>query len=385
MDNNPNDNLQFETLDENTLQTVPEQPSVVAQETVVQGTTEPVIEANQPVQEVEQPVKQKKKINQTLIIVIVAGVVLAVVALLLSQGAKGGNVYQDEEEKEQEIKVKTGTDWGNKYLTYMLKNKPNLETYEISFLDVDDNGVPEMFLRYIDNTDIVTLKILYIEDDDVYETKYYHDYRIRYIYSLKDKTTSWYLFMTTTKHYGTYTMISKIIDKMAFDSDIKATNDQELIQYGKAYYDTDYELTFYNIKKDNHENDYKNFIKKYDSYVEKMDEVRSKVEEKYKDYEYSEDKPVVLDSVSISGRIYKYGNYYAQIPANENEDIIEHTEVIVLNDDGTIILRGVLYKYSISNKGDTIELKTDTGMTYALGLTSSGVFSCDGLSFVYKE
>ena len=30
--------------------------------------------------------------------------------------------------------------------------------------------------------------------------------------NLKDKTTSWYLFMTTTKHYGTYTMIGKIVD-----------------------------------------------------------------------------------------------------------------------------------------------------------------------------
>lgn len=344
-------------------------------------TGQPVNADGTPVAGVGTPLKPKKKINKTLIIVLVLVVIFGGVMLMMNQGTDPNNNNNGGEVKDEEIKVNTGSDWGNAYLTYMLKNKADLDTYEIAFIDVDYDGTPEMFLKYLDKTDVESLKILYIEDDAVYETKYYHDYRIRYIYSLKEKTTDWYLFLTTTKHYGTYTMISKMIDNMAFDSDIKATNDNELIQYGKQYYDTDYEIVFYNITRDNHEDDYRDFVAKYEAYNKKVEETKEKIEDKYKEYEYKEEVVVERDFVNIAGREYKYGYYTADIPENEDDNIPAHTGAIVLNDNGTIIVDGTLFTYTVNTDKGNLEL----AQGYSVKLEQSNVFFYNGYSYTYVD
>lgn len=332
-----------------------------------------------PIAGVGTPLKPKKKINKTLIIVLILVVIFGGVMLMMNRGTDPNYNGNNDEEKEQEIKVNTGTDWGNAYLTYMLKNKKDLDTYEIAFIDVDYDGTPEMFLKYLDKTKVESLKILYIEDGSVYETKYYHDYRIRYIYSLKDQTTEWYLFLTSTKHYGTYTMISKMIDNMAFDSDIKATNDSELIQYGKKYFDTDFEIVFYNIRRDSHEDDYRDFIVKYEGYNKKVEETKEKTESKYEDYEYKEEVVVTKDFVNIAGREYKYGYYTADIPENVEENIPAYTGAIVLNNDGTIIVDGKLFTYEVDEDNGTLEL----AVGYSVKLDQSNVFVYKSHSYTY--
>lgn len=334
-----------------------------------------------PIAGVGTPLKPKKKINKTLIIVLVLVVIFGGVMLMMNQGTNPNNNSNGGEVKEEEIKVNTGSKWGDLYLTYMEKNKKDLDTYEIAFIDVDYDDTPEMFLKYIDKTDVESLKILYIEDDSVYETKYYHDYRIRYIHSLKDHTTDWYLFLTTTKHYGTYTMISKMIDNMAFDSDIKATNDNELIQYGKRYYDTDYEIVFYSIRRDSHEDDYRDFVAKYEAYNKKVLETKEKIEEKYKDYVVKEEVVVVRDTVNLAGREYKYGNYYAEIPLNEEDNIPAHTGAIVLNKNGTMIVDGTLYTYTINTDKGMLDL----GPGVSISLEGSNIFSYNGFKYTYKS
>ena len=83
--------------------------------------------------------------------------------LLMLLGNRGGNFNGGNEQKEEEkIKVSTGTEWGNKYLTYLMTEKPELKTYEVSFINVDDTEEPEMFVKYIDNSDKQSLKIFYI-------------------------------------------------------------------------------------------------------------------------------------------------------------------------------------------------------------------------------
>ena len=334
-----------------------------------------------PIAGVGTPLKPKKKINKTLIIVLVLVVIFGGVMLMMNQGTNPNNNSNGGEVKEEEIKVNTGSKWGDLYLTYMEKNKKDLDTYEIAFIDVDYDDTPEMFLKYTDKTDVESLKILYIEDDSVYETKYYHDYRIRYIHSLKDHTTDWYLFLTTTKHYGTYTMISKMIDNMAFDSDIKATNDNELIQYGKRYYDTDYEIVFYNIRRDSHEDDYRDFVAKYEGYNKKVLETKENIEEKYKDYVVKEEVVVVRDTVNLAGREYKYGNYYAEIPLNEEDNIPAHTGAIVLNKNGTMIVDGTLYTYTINTDKGMLDL----GPGVSISLEGSNIFSYNGFKYTYKS
>ena len=49
-----------------------------------------------------------------------------------------------------------------------MTEKPDLKTYEISFIDVnpDDDEetpeIPEMFVKYIDNSDMESLKVFFI-------------------------------------------------------------------------------------------------------------------------------------------------------------------------------------------------------------------------------
>ncbi len=329
-----------------------------------------VVPTEAPVQ--GTPLKPKKKVNKTLIIVLIFLVVFGGAMLLMKMGNNGnGGNNQQQGEEQTEVKVNTGSDWGNKYLSYMMEYKPDLKNYEISFIDVDFNETPEMLVKYVDNSEKESLIILYIaEDGFVYETKYYRDYKIRLIYSLKDKKPRWYIFITTTKHYGTFTEISKIINKMAFDADIKATNDSLMIDYGKKYYDTDYQPIFYNIKENSQEQDFKDFVFKYEGYNEDVNELITKTDEKYKDYQYVEDAPEQLDTIGLSGRSFKCGTYLAEIPADPATNTDAYTAVIVLYDDGTISVDGKLYTYSIVYEksyldlGDDISIDIDSNNTF---------------------
>ncbi|MBE6145908.1 MAG: hypothetical protein E7171_04725 [Firmicutes bacterium] len=316
-----------------------------------------------PLSEVEgTPLPKKKKVNKTLIIVLVFVVVFGGVMLLMNMGNKNkSNNNNKKEEEKLEVKVNTGTDWGDKYLTFLMTEKPDLKTYEISFIDVnpDDDEetpeIPEMFVKYIDNSDKESLKIFFISDDGyVYESKYYRDFRIRYIYSLKDETLDWYVYLTTTKNYGSYTKASKIIDNMAFDADIKATNDALLIEYGKRYFDTDYQPVFYTIKELTAEDDFRNFVSKYKGYKEEVDVLTQQVLEKYEDYVFVEEEKEDTNSIGIAGRIYKYGSYYAVIPANSDLNVEEHIKVITLYKNGKISVDGVLYDYEVNYDESTI-------------------------------
>lgn len=339
---------------------------------------------------VEQEVvktKPKKKINVTLVVIIGMVVLFGGVILLMNQGASGNHVFQGEGEGEEEIiVVKTGTDWGNKYLSYMMREKPDLTTYEISFVNLNESSEPEMLLKYKDNNGVDTLKMLYIADGDVYETKYYHNYKLRYIYSLQDKSTEWYIFISTNKNYGNYTMLSKIIDKMAFDADIKTTNDSELIEYGKKYYDSDYQLIFYTVKEGQHEENYRTFITKYDTYDKQMKDTASKLLEKYKDVEYVPDVPEELPNITFGGREYYYGNYYASIPAKQDvEGSFPHTAVLTFNKNKTIIIEGILYNYEYVSDGLYFKLYSNEKEVGSVSLYQSGIFSFKGVNYSYKK
>ena len=343
------------TLNENTE--VPTQPEFITAD-MVGGT---------PLDQVEgTPLPPKKKVNKTLVIVLIFVVIFGGVMLLMNVGNKGkNNNNNNQEQKEEQIKVNTGTDWGDKYLTYMMTYKKELKTYEVSFINIDDTPEPEMFVKYIDNSDKESMKIFFIADDGfVYETKYYRDYRIRYIYSLKDKTIDWYLYLTTTKNYGSYTMISKIVDNMAFDADIKATNDALLIEYGKRYYDTDYQPVFYTIKELTMEDDFKEFVSKYDGYNKKVEETKEQILDKYKDYEFKEEVKEEKDSIGIAGKIYKYGSYYTIVPADPDQGTEECIQVITLYEDGKISVNGVLYEYVVNY--DDSQLLLDDNITIKL-------------------
>ena len=328
----------------------------------------------------------KKKNNKTLIIVIIFIAVVGGAMLLMLKGNNDSVYNGDEEDSIKKVNVDVGTAWGNLYYAYMEENKSDMDEYEISFIDFNYDNVPEMLLKYDDANGVVTLKVLYIVEKDVYETKWYHDFKICYIYSLKDKSTDGDLYLTTSKQYGTYTMLSNIVDSMAFDSDIKATNDNELIKFGKNYYNTDYQPVFYYISKDERTADFKDFVAKFDAYNQKVNTVKEEVETKYIDYVVKEEveEKVVEDIIYINGRKFSYGNYYAHIILEESNFKEEYIGVITLVDDSTIIVNGRLFNY-------TLELNKDKGIyhivagDHIINLVANDVIDFDGFRYVFNS
>lgn len=368
-----------------------ENPVVATENSEIQPTSEfssgdemtPIVNGT-PIEETVTdgtPINNKKKVNKTLVIVLVFVVIFGGVMLLMNMDNGGNNNNNNDEEKEKEkIKVNVGTDWGDKYLAYMMEEKPNLKKYQISFVDVNFDDTPEMFVKYIDNSDLESMIILYIAKDGyVYETKYYRDYRIRLIYSLKTGEVDWYLFLTTTKHYGSYTSIAKIIDNMAFDADIKATNDALLIEYGKKYFDTDYQPVFYSIKENTMEEDFKDFVSKYPGYNEKVKEEKEKVYTKFENYEYVEEEEVVSETVGLNGRIYNYGTYLAVVQEDPDRRIEAHTAVLILYHDNKISVDGKLYTYTTLI--DESKLKLSNGAT--IDTIVSNKFNYHGHTYEY--
>jgi hypothetical protein len=355
-----------------------EQPVQEQQPTVIDGVTIiPPTEAELA----QGDVVPKKKVNKTLIIVLIFVVVLGGVMLLLSSNNDGGGVFDDEDtEGKEEIKVNVGSDWGNLYLAHMINKHPEILEYEISFIDLDYNGVPEMLYKYKDKSDQENLRILYIVENDVYETRSYKNYKIKYIYSLKDKTVDWYIYLTTKKQYGTYTMLSKIINNMAFDSDIKATTDSELVAYGKKYYATDYDPVFYYIKEAKRESDFKDFVGKYETYNDKVNKLKEEIIDKYKDYKYEEEIVVTKDFVNLDGREFKFGNYYGDVQADEDKGTYERVSAITLNPNNTIIVDGTLYDYT----PEVIDSNLNIDGVILVKVLASGQFSYNGVTYTYS-
>ena len=112
--------------------------------------------SQQPTEE-KPELKDKKKNPIKIIILVISIIAIAFIALVIVEKITGKTFLFHHNGQEEEIKVNTGTDWGNRYLTYMLKNKSELTNYEISFIDFDNDHTPEMLLKYTDaNTKSVT-------------------------------------------------------------------------------------------------------------------------------------------------------------------------------------------------------------------------------------
>ena len=90
---------------------------------------------------------------------------------------------------------------------------------------------------------------------------------------------------------------------------------------------------------------------------------------------------VVRDTVNLAGREYKYGNYYAEIPLNEEDNIPAHTGAIVLNKNGTMIVDGTLYTYTINTDKGMLDL----GPGVSISLEGSNIFSYNGFKYTYKS
>ena len=171
-----------------------------------------------------------------------------------------------------------------------------------------------------------------------------------------------------------------MIDNMAFDSDIKATTDSELVAYGKKYYATDYDPVFYYIKETKREGDFKDFVGKYEIYNDKVNKLKEEIIDKYKDYKYEEEIVVTKDFVNLDGREFKFGNYYGDVQADENKGTYERVSAITLNPNNTIIVDGTLYDYTPEVNDSNLNIDG----VILVKVLASGQFSYNGVTYTYS-
>ena len=277
--------------------------------------------------------RNKRKNNKSSWLFIVFAVVFVISAFYFANS--GMSVTNNNLDKANESKnIDTGTTWGNKYANRLLDEKNDFTYYDVAFVDLDFDKSPEMLFKYLDSANKECLKVMYINNSEVMVTKEFRTFTVHLIYSLKNKDFDWYIKIATSSKYGAYTKLNKIVDGTAYDSDIKVTNDTELVNYNKTYVDTNYELKFYRVNKDTFEKDFTTIVNKFNNYNNKVNNVISDVSYEYKDYVF------VDDTDFVDGLKYKL-NYGKYIEENNRDS------VILINKDSTITLNEQNTKFEV--------------------------------------
>lgn len=309
--------------------------------------------------------KKKIKIDKkTMIVLAVVSVIAIVIFIAANNSVKPNNQFLNEDGS---VAIETGTKWGDAYANYVYQEMGEMSKYDVSFVDLNNDDIPEMLFKYLDNDEKDTLKILYLYRDEVLVTKTYHNYSLYLLYSVKEKNTGWYIYINNGNNYGAYTSLAKIVNGTVKDSDIKARTDKEVEAYKRAYVDGKYSLTFYEIKMDNFIEDFTTVVGRYDAYKSKIEDASTNLINDNSDLTYEEIIESNLsdteDSFVINGYRLKYGNYYSSDGGVE-QPIMEVTK------DKTIIFYGKTYSFSTSTRtfiisvDDFIEIKGNNTLSY---------------------
>ncbi len=324
--------------------------------------------------------KKKKPLVFLVALVGIAVVVILAIVLLQPKGIVGGNNNTNEP-----LKISTGKEWADKYIMFIQTQYPELTEFNVSFVDFNNDDIPELLFKYKDSLNKDTLRLLYIYEDDVLQTKYFHNYYTYLLFDLKTKEADWYLFINSNKNYGAYTSMEKLVTEVAFDSDIKTNTDEEIASFKRRYVDVKYDLVFYKIQISSLEDNYKTILGRYDTYKNEMNDAITKVSDKYSDYIYTDplEKEEVVEQLKVAGAFYSYGNYFY-------EDVLEDgttiTRVISLLNNGTIIIEGISYKYNINSKKSSLEfIPLEINRDGAVKLEVSDRISYEGNRYYFKK
>lgn len=290
--------------------------------------------------------KKKKKITIDKKTMIVLGIVLVIVVVIFIAANKDsaiGNLFSNEEEI---TTISTGSKWGDAYANYLKENIEGISKYDVSFIDLNGDDTPEMLFKYLDENNEDTLRIYYLYRDEVLVTKIYHNYSLHLLYSVINKDADWYIYIDNGYGYGAYTNLGKIVDGTARDSDIKARNDKEVEIYKRAYVDSKYKISFYEIKSDDFINDFTTYVSKYTDYKTKNEDAITTLISENSGLVYEEKIDNNLsdtdESFVINGYRLYYGNYYGNTELGQ--------VVLTVNEDRTITYLGDKYSYSVTEK-----------------------------------
>lgn len=348
---------------------------------VNQNSNQDVNNGNGPVQ--QNTFKIKKKPNIVIIIVILAIVGFIAYFMLTKVNFVTTNPNSEDEEKKK-IAVSTGENWGDKYALYVQSLFDMVDQFDITYIDFNRDNTPEAVVRYSTDTEENLTWILMINNDEVSETKVFYNASFKLLYSSVTDDVNWYIYIARSEKYGAYTLMSKILDGTALDSDIKATNDREIASFNASYVASSYDQSFYEVKEESFAEDFKTSVSKYSGYLDETNEAISKLLDDNKASLPTPEEDT-NEYISIGEFMLHYGDYVTEVPKYENgEEVGVEERIISVNRDGTItdgdnIIKFEVYTGSISLEtgisfkvtgNDTFVYGQGTGLEYKLKSSS---------------
>ena len=145
-------------------------------------------------------------------------------------GSKGKSPLKGNDNKEEKITFDTSYEWANTYGLYIQDYFENIDKFDIAFVDLTNDEVPELVMNYVDKAGEEATDILFIKNGEVSKTRTYNNTRLYLITPVNIEEVLWYLYIGNNT-YGKYTIASQLIDGTALDATIKATNDDEVKKY----------------------------------------------------------------------------------------------------------------------------------------------------------
>ncbi len=324
------------------------------------------------------PPKPKKKATNkiillALIVLVVFGIGYYSIGNKKSPVIKKNNNANKTQETEYK-KLDTGLDWADEYSVEVQKFFKSFDSVDIAFIDLDFLGTPEMIVKYTEDKK-TSLQIFSINSSTnvVSSSKSYPNSSIELIYSLYEGVSRFYVHIKNTDKYGTYTEANKIIAGTVYKPDIEATNDNQLNDFKAHYVVSDYDITYYEVKKASFAENYKTMLDRRDRYASEISEEKDKLNEANKDkVEKKEDSN---DSLATAGYKLVYGKYLPD-ELHINDGSINPN--IYINNDGTITIGEDVYRYEVNSAklvldngtsikiigNDAFQLETDGGIIY---------------------
>ncbi|HAB66616.1 MAG TPA: hypothetical protein DCE23_04545 [Firmicutes bacterium] len=242
---------------------------------------------------------------------------------------------------EPEFKIDTGKSWADRYGTYIKDYYDNLEIdrFDIAFIDFNDDNTPEMCLRYETKNETSAVKIFQINNNEVTESKFFYNSQFKLIYSSITEKIDWYIYIASSNKYGAYTLINKILNNNAKNSDIKTTNETELTAFNKLYLPSDYKINYYECQKNKYLENFQTIVDRYDSYKDEASKAKTKLKDDTANWRQEEPTGPIRTSIKVGEYTLNFGKYVAEIETRElGKDVKKYIEIELK--DGVLIYDG---------------------------------------------
>lgn len=320
-------------------------PAPVAQ-TPTQATTQTTQPTIKPATKDKRSEKAKQVINasknKTKLIIIIA--IIAVVAFFILKTISGMGGFKgiiSNITPEPEFKIDTGKKWADKYGTYIKDyfEELNLTRFDVSFIDFNDDGTPEMSVRYEDENGQYKVKLFQINNKEITETKFFSNSQFKLVYSSLTEKINWYIYIQQSSKYGAYTEISKVLTGKAKKPDIKVTNEKELQDFDLKYLDSSYRINYYEVKKDKYLNDLQTVVDRYEDYQKEAKAAITKLEDDTANWKKEQQTGPVKTFIKVGEHKLQFGTYKAEVNIIELGQKKIVTRTIVLR-DGVLTYEG---------------------------------------------